>query len=240
VFLVCGAAVACAFGRAPEGDGQLDARFRDEIAGFNAAAARADTAALRRRLADDLIWVVGATSDTVGKARLLALAGTPQNPTPRFDIDQVHVRRVGDVAIVDYQRSDHRRLGGYENVIAWRVFETYTRDGAQWQVARHMQTPVRQALSTVLAMDSAALARFVGHYQVDPSYIDNIHFEGSELVATIVGLKVGAHLVPVSETAFIPDGDGPLLVFERDAKGRVLGYIQGELDGTVLRSRKID
>lgn len=59
-------------------------------------------------------------------------------------------------------------------------------------------------------------------------------------MATPTDQKQGGHLVPVSETAFVPDGVGELLIFERDATGRVIGYIQGYPDGRVLRARRID
>ena len=69
---------ACA-GRHPTGSA---AAFRELIVARNTAAAEADTAALRPMLANDLIWVIGATSDAVGEAQLLAAAGTPQVPSP--------------------------------------------------------------------------------------------------------------------------------------------------------------
>jgi ketosteroid isomerase-like protein len=239
IFLCCivvAAVSACARSR----HDQLDTEFHDQIVAYNAAAARADTAVLRQQLADDLIWVIGATGDAIGKTQLLAVLGTLQNPTPRFDVDSVHVRQVGNVAIVDYQRTDRRRVGGYEDAVSWRVFETYVRDGAQWQVARHVQAWVRPPPPTPAPVDSATLAPFVGHYEINPSYIDNVHFEGRELVATPTGQKEGGHLVPVSETAFLPDGVGQLLVFERDNRGHVTSYIQGYPDGRVLRARKTD
>ena len=119
--------------------GASSAEFRELLVARNTAAADADTAALRPMLADDLIWVIGATSEAVGKAQLLAAAGTPQNPKPRFDVDSVHVHQIHDVAVVDYRRTDHRRVGTFEDSVAWRVFELFERTGGQWLVARHDQ-----------------------------------------------------------------------------------------------------
>ena len=240
VLSLCTAFVIAVSGCASSEDGSLDTEFHGRLVAFNAAVARADTAALDHQIADDLIWVIGATGDAVGKARLLAAASIPQNPVPHIDVDSVHVRRLGDMAVVNYLRTDRRRVGGYEISFAWRVFETYVRNGARWQVARHMQTWVHLAPATPTAVDSATLASFVGHYEIDPSFIHNVPFEGRELVATPTGQREGGHLVPVSESAFVPDGVGALLVFERDRRGRVTGYVQGYPDGRVLRARKID
>jgi hypothetical protein len=232
---------ACSPGKSPAGAGNAGeiSAFRDMIVARNAAAATADTAALRPMLDDSMIWVIGATSDAVGKAQLLEAAGTPQDPRPRFDVDSIHVREIGEVALVDYRRTDRRRVGTYEDSVAWHVFEAFRRNGGKWLLLRHDQAWIRRPLR-VLDVDSASLSRFVGHYMVDPSYIDNVHFEGRELVATPVGFKEGGHLIPVSQSAFIPDGVAPLLVFERDAKGRVLDYVQGYPDGRVIRARRID
>jgi hypothetical protein len=236
--LVCAltSASACAPGKLASGT----ADFRDLITARNTAAAVSDTAALRPMLHDSLIWVIGATSDAVGKTQLLQAAGVLQDPRPRFDVDSVRAREIGDMALVDYRRTDHRRVGTYEDSVAWRVFEVFKREGASWLLLRHDQAWIRRPLIAPLALDSTALARYVGLYEIDPSYIDNVHFEGRELVATPIGRKEGGHLVPVSDAAFIPDGVGQLLVFERDAKGRVLDYVQGYPDGRVIRARRIN
>ncbi len=239
VLLYCGsilAATACS-PRHPTGSA---AEFRELIVARNSAAANADTAALRPMLADDLIWVIGATSDAVGKAKLLAAAGTPQDPKPRFSVDSVRVNEIGRAAIVDYRRTDHRRVGTYEDSVAWRVFEVFERSGGRWLLARHDQAWLRQPMPAPLPIDSATLAPFVGHYEIAPGYTDNVHFEGPELVATATGETEGAHLLPVTRSAFLPDGVGQLLVFERDSKGQVLGYVQGYPDGRVIRARKVD
>lgn len=216
------------------------AQFRDMIVARNSAAADADTAALRGMLSDDLIWVIGATSDAVGKNQLLAAASTRQNPKPRFDVDSVRAKVIGGAAIVEYRRTDRRRVGAFEDSVAWRVFEVFERSGDRWLLSRHNQAWLRRPVPAPAAIDSSALAAFVGHYEIAPDYIDHVHFEGPGLVATASGQTEGARLVPVSQSGFLPDGVGQLLVFERDGRGRVLGYVQGYPDGRVIRARKID
>jgi uncharacterized protein (TIGR02246 family) len=66
-----------------------------------------------------------------------------------------------------------------------------------------------------------------------------VHWEGRNLVATASGQSAGARLVPVATNVFSPDGDGALISFERDARGRVLGYVQGYPDGRVIRAPKL-
>ena len=58
---------------------------RQHLIGLYRSIAQGDTATLRPRLADDLVWIVGATGATIGKVQLLAAAGTVQSPAPRFE-----------------------------------------------------------------------------------------------------------------------------------------------------------
>ena len=58
-------------------------------------------------------------------------------------------------------------------------------------------------------------------------------------MATASGQAAGARLIPVSGSAFSPDGIGAIIQFERDARGRVVGYVQGYHDGSLIRARRL-
>jgi ketosteroid isomerase-like protein len=237
--LLCVYAVVLAAPSLAQERAGADAEFRQLLVARYIAMADGDTAAIRPQLAHDLIWVIGATGDAVGKDQLLSLVARVQNPRPRFDVDSVRVRQVGDVALVDYRRTDHRQLGTYHDTVAWRVVEIFITERHRWRLSRHEQAWVMRPPPAPVALDSAALAAFIGHYQIGPGYVDDVHREAGGLMATATGQSTGARLVPVSEVAFLPDGVGPLMVFERDASGRVLGYVQGLPDGRVVRARKM-
>src|SRR4051812_48946370 len=81
--------------------------------------------------------------------------------------------------------------------------------------------------------------RAVGRYAVAPGIVDDVHMERGHPVATITGYSPGAVLVPVSASVFSPDGVGALISFERDATGRVTGYVQGYADGRVVRRTRL-
>jgi hypothetical protein len=88
-------------------------------------------------------------------------------------------------------------------------------------------------------LDSITLSAFVGRYEIGPGSVDDVHWEGTHLVAMSTTESQGATLVPVSESTFRPDGIAPLMVFERDATGRVVGYVQGSPGGVVRRARRM-
>ena len=216
----------------------LDATFRDVIKARNDAIARGDSATVHKGVTDDMEWVVGATGTPLRAPQFLAAISQPQNPPPEFAIDSIQVRDLGGGATVTYRRLDRRRAGNVETKHWTRALEVYVRRGGRWLLVDHSHTWIVQSPPTI-AMDSAALAAFVGRYRLGDGVEDNVHFEGGHLVATMTGETEGATLMPVSESAFSPDGVAPLIVFERDASGRVIGYVQGGPDGDARRTRRV-
>lgn len=86
-------------------------------------------------------------------------------------------------------------------------------------------------------------AAFVGHYDKGDSFVDDVHFHNGRLIAQstvekLIGLP-GATLRRVSEDTFSPDGIAPMIVFERDATGRVVGCVQQAPDGSIARAPRV-
>lgn len=217
------------------------AALRPVLDSLYGALARGDTAALRARLAEDLVWLDAGSGREVTKAQLLTAAAGARGPAASYEVDGVRVQSVGGVTLVGYRRVDRRAVGGYESTARWRAADVFAWRGGRWQLVRHARTwlPAPVAPDAVVALDSAALHAFVGRYAVAPDIVDDVHWEGGHLVATITGFPPGARLVPVGTNVFSPDGTGALLAFERDAAGRVTGYVQGFPDGRVLRRPKL-
>jgi hypothetical protein len=92
-------------------------------------------------------------------------------------------------------------------------------------------------------IDSAHAAVFVGQYDKGGGFVDDVHFHVGRLVAQSTLEKLigtpGAMLRRVSDDTFSPDGIAPMIVFERDATGRVVGYVQQSPDGTITRARRV-
>lgn len=228
--------VLCAGAHDARGQSATAVGFRTMLDSLYGAAARGDSAALARWLADDLTWT-GVGGDAT-RQRVLTALGRPQPLAPRFHIDSVRVQRVGGVALVSYQLADRRTLGGYEAAAHWRVLDVFAARGGRWQLVRHAQT-WRAAPVAPMPLDSAAQQAFVGRYAVTPGVVDSVHWTAGALRATVTGFPPGARLMPVGATVFSPDGTGALIAFERDAAGRVTGYVQGFPDGRVLRRPKL-
>ncbi len=214
------------------------AAFRRILAAQYEAIARGDTAALRTLFSDSLVWVLGATGTAIPKSTLVAALARPEDPPVRFEVDSVRVRQLGAVALVDYRRTDRRRVGETPLNSHWRVLAVYGVRSDRWVLERHMQTWV-VAASAPIALDSATQAPFVGRYAVGPGNVDEVYWRNTQLHVRNGTEAVGPALIPVSGSAFRPNGTGALLVFERDTAGRVTGYVQGFPDGRLARARRL-
>jgi hypothetical protein len=207
------------------------------------AIARADTSFLRSRLADDLRWVLGSSGIVIDKQRLLAAAARSSPLVSlRYEVDSVRLWREGSLLTAEYRLTDRRTFREYTNVFVSRASDVFVLRRGRWELIRHGQTWLIHA-PAIIAIDSVVLTQFVGRYQRGSGYIDDVHFLNGHLVAQstleeLMGAP-GAHLFPVSDDTFSPEGTAPMIVFERDAQGRVTGYVQQAPDGTIARARRL-
>ena len=209
---------------------------------FSAIAQR-DTTRLRGLLSDSLRWLSVSTGAVYSKPRLLgAAARLPAAITLRYEIDSARVWVDGHVATAEYRLTDSRRFAGHTNVFTSRGVDVFAWEAGMWRLREHAQMWTPRAPATI-TVDTATLRAFVGRYDRGDGFIDDVHLEPQGLFATSSAEKAmgapGAHLVPVSDDAFSPEGIAPLIVFERDAAGHVIGYVQQQPDGIVARARRL-
>ena len=214
----------------------VTADARRVLSRLYSAIVKGDSRGASSLIADDLIWVIGADGSILKKPQLVAAAS---HPSPvRFEIDSLRAHRYGTTLVADYVRHDHWPLGSSEFITSWRALAVIVqRDGGS-RLVRHTLSWLARPVQPI-ALDSTALQPFVGKYQIAPGYVDDVHWEAGHLVATASGQAVGAQLIPVSLSAFSPDGIGAIITFERDAAGNVVDYVQAYPDGRVIRALRL-
>lgn len=203
------------------------------------AISHADTTALRQLLGDDLRWVAGSSGAVIGKAQLVAVVAHPfPLVSLGYGIDSLRTWRHGDVATADYRLTTRRTFRHDSIVFTSRGSDVFVWRRGRWELIHHAETWVIRPPAT-LTLDSVELVPFVGRYQLGAGYIDDVHFVDGHLVAQstaeVLAGAPGARLISVSRDTFSPDGIAPMIVFERDAGGRVTGYVQQQPDGTITR-----
>ena len=213
------------------------------VRGTFTAIARGDTAALRRDVSESLRWHVVTRGAVIGNAQLLSAASrTNAVVTLSYQVDSIRVWQLGAVATAEYRLVDSRTFGQHTNAFDTRGMDVFAWEGDAWRLWRHTQTWV-VGPPAVLSLDTAAARAFVGRYQRGSGFVDDVYVVDGVLRAQSSAEKrlgsPGARLLQVSEDTFSPEGSAPMIVFERDARGRVVGYVQQEPDGTIVRARKL-
>ena len=204
---------------------------------------RADTVALRALLSPRLRWVFGSSGAVATKRQLMRAASRPiPDVLLEYQLDSVETWERSGVAIVDYVLTNRRTFRAYQTIFTSRASDTFIRDNGRWRLLRHTQTWVVHPPDTT-SLDSLQLAAFVGRFDRGHGYIDDVHFQDGHLVAqstyeALMGAP-GAHLYPVSQNTFSPERSAPMIVFERDERGQVTGYVQQQPDGTIARAPRL-
>lgn len=93
---------------------------------------------------------------------------------------------------------------------------------------------VRLLLPTVLVLNPTT-----GSCQSAPSDSLNLISAVRANYAAVARRDTSALRGALADDAFSPDGVAPLIVCERDASGRVVGYVQQSPDGSVTRARRM-
>jgi hypothetical protein len=158
----------------------------------------------------------------------------------------VQVRRAGTVLLTDALVTQRMRVAGVDHVSRWRESNALVRAGGRWRIAQHSATPMAALAEFPVAPsaipDSATLADFVGDYEGWPGVVDRITQRGARLFIQDPARPNDPPypLVAAGAEAFYPLDDSlGLLVFARDATGRVTHYVTRNEGGPVVVARKI-
>src|SRR5438477_12720512 len=92
--------------------------FRQQLSRLYSAINRGDSGAVRALVADNLVWIVGASGAPISKAQLVAAAGAANST--QFQLDSLRVHASDAAAVVEYIRTDRRPLGRDSFTTHWR------------------------------------------------------------------------------------------------------------------------
>jgi hypothetical protein len=233
----------------PPTESALAGEVRRLITARIASALAGDSTALHRLLAPGYVHVNENGNRQTAEPLLRYVGGNrpPPGTTPpawQVTVTRAEARRVGAVLLADAHVTIETRVGAGVVSMRSRDMNVLVRHGGQWRFAQHSETPV-EALGdypVVAAPDSAELGAFVGDYESWPGLVDRITQRGAGLyVQDPDHPEWGAgRLVPAGAEAFYPEDDSAaLMMFARDATGRVTHFISRFAGGPLIIARKV-
>lgn len=237
--LLCAATYPGVRAQAPTSNDSVTTLFGHLIAERAVLAQQADTAGFRRLIDPAVVYLNddGARESTDQHIRSL-LNRRDELTSSRWENDSLHVTVIGDVALIDYRSIQHRRYGLRDLNFRYRCLDVFVRREGAWLLLRHTEThalaqPIPQKVG------ASVLDDYVGRYEWWPGYFDSITRRGGQLFMQLTGEAGATMSRAATPESFYFAGDPSLVVFTRDKSGHVVGYVEHEPDGQVIRARRV-
>ncbi len=128
-----------------------------------------------------------------------------------------------DTALVLQKDDEHETYHGIALHAHYIMTETWLCRGGQWKLALHAY--VERKDPPAIALSSAELDAYVGRYSAAPDLKLTIRREGDHLVMQRDGKPAQTLLAEARDVLFIPGEPRDKNLFQRDARGRVTGFI---------------
>jgi ketosteroid isomerase-like protein len=218
-------AAACARAAAPADADAVRALIQRQSQAFSDASASGDRAVLARYL-DDRVIFVNEGGEVATKADIVDGAGPPpagvHNELRQVDF---HVELHGDdTAVTSFKDLSTFSFHGQVLHAAYLSTEVWHRDGDAWRMVSS-QTLALPDDPPAAALAPALLDEYVGTYAAAPDYAIRVTRDGDRLLAAVDGGPPVAMRAELRDVFFVPGAPRLRRIFQRDAQGRVTGFV---------------
>jgi ketosteroid isomerase-like protein len=222
----------------PGDDADLSALLKAQTQAFSEAGQKGDAATIDRYLDPDVVFT-NETGDIATKKDLVeGTTPTPASfPKRRIEVTHWALRRQGEVATATFIDEVTQDFQGQTLVLRFQSTETWAKRADGWKmIASHTMNVQRPPAA--ISLPPAALDAYVGVYQADPTLVVRITRSGDALGASANGGAAFPLEVEIKDVLFTPGAPNVRKIFQRDAAGHVVGYINRR-DGVDLVFRRV-
>jgi ketosteroid isomerase-like protein len=154
---------------------------------------------------------------------LKQLQPLPKGASGTLEISKYSVQLSGDVATVVHVDDEHENYHGQKLFAQYLQTETWQKQEGNWKLLMvHCYTVLQQPKT--MSLPTSELDAYVGKYSAAPDLIYTIRREGDHLVGQREGRPAARLLAEVRDVFFVSGQLRVRKIFERDAKGKVLGF----------------
>jgi hypothetical protein len=180
----------------------------------------------QRVLADDVL-----ITDEFGRRQTKKEAVDSMHPFPTgisgaIEIRDAHVRAYGDTAVIDCEAYETEDYFGHKFVVRYLFTSTYVRHDKSWQLVA-MQDVTLPTAPPVLDVGGLVPTDYVGTYPYAPERAFIVETEDGRLTLRTRKSAPAHVLDPIAKDVFMgSDDERNLLIFRRDAQGKVVELIE--------------
>ena len=159
------------------------------------------------------------------KAEFLAeLKPLPGGLVGSLTIDRFAVTDLGDTAVVTHEDLETLDYQGQPLRSRWRQTDTWVRGGDGWKLLGE-QVLALQTDPPAIALPSAQLCGYNGVYRLDDKIRTTLRCESDALLFEREGRPPTRYRAEVADVFFAPGQPRTRRIFQRDAQGRVVGFV---------------
>lgn len=191
---------------------------------FSDASASGDAAVLGKYLDDDVVFM-NEGGDMATKKDIVSSASPGTSPiTNKLVQSDFTIKLDGDVAVTSFTDNSTVDAYGQTYHAAYRSIEVWRKKHGRWLMisSQTLAVPVDPP-TTQLA--NAALDQYAGTYRAGPKLTVKIERSGNGLVSSTNDAKATPLAVEVRDVLFTPGQPRQRRIFERDATGKITGFV---------------
>jgi hypothetical protein len=187
-------------------------------------------------LADARLVFFNENGDQATRADLASITPGPSNGvTMHMSVTDWDCQLHGNVAVTSFidnaARSDAK---GQTTHARYRSVETWLHDGDDW---RMIGSETVALIDDPAAVSVAAVDDYVGTYRADSGLTFTFARTGGDLAATTGGQPLTVQKAEARDIFFTPGGARAIKIFQRDASGKVTGFVYHRAGQAILFTR---
>jgi len=234
--MLTGMVLAVALGGAARSDDRLEQTLRAKDQALLDAIAPGDRATWAAALAPGALYLDENNVTMSRKAFLDQLKPLPPNTSGQIKIVKYRMVRSGDVAIVVHEDAETEFYHGQTLRSTFVFSETWRNTPSGWRVML-LHTSYFLAEPPPIQLSSRELADYVGSYRAGPDLTYVIALRDGVLVGTREGRPPVPLAAELRDVFFVPGQLRTRKIFQRDAAGAVVGFVDRR-EGTDVAWRK--
>ena len=185
-----------------------------------------NTEVWQRLLADDVLITDEFGRRQTKKEAVDSVHAFPPGITGSIEIREAHVRVYGDTVVIDCEQYETETFYGHKFVVRYLATATFIRRAGKWQIVALQDLTLPTSPPAVNVRD-LRLADYPGIYRYTPERAFTIELAEGKLMLRTRSGAVPHALDPIAKDVFMgSDDERNLLIFRRDAAGKVSGLIE--------------
>lgn len=159
------------------------------------------------------------------KSEMLAeFSPLPPGLVGHLAVDKFKMEQHGEVAVLAYEAQEHLDYHGQTLQSRYRINDTWLRTAQGWQLLSEQVAAVLKDPPSV-KLTQQQLCEYSGTYSLTAEITTKISCTADGLAAERSGRPPAAYLAEVKDVFFVPGQPRTRRIFERDAQGRVIAFV---------------